>query len=293
MSVIASPSIRKLAMEKGIDLDELAKKLGREQIAREDLEQKDVKAEPVKEQPGLRNYWDVDHELWGEIEIQPIGRIPKIAIDNLTAAHQTIPVVTHHDSADVSRLEKFRDVLKKEGKRITPLAFHVAILSKCLKIFPKFNASISSDGKSMILKKYVNISIAVDTEVGLLVPVIRNADKLTISQISEAIVDLAGRARNAELKTHDMGGASMTISSLGGIGGEGFTPIVNPPEVAILGLTKTKVCPVWNGSEFIPTPMAPIDLTYDHRLINGADAARFVNYYIDLLKSPAELILDQ
>ena len=165
------------------------------------------------------------------------------------------------------------------------------MLARCLHEFPRFNASLSADGKSLILKRYVHIGIAVDTPHGLLVPVIRNADKMYIPEISEAIVDLANRARARRIGPEEMGGGSMTISSLGGIGGESFTPIINPPEVAILGLTRTEIRPVWDGAAFQPTLMIPIDLTYDHRVINGANAARFLVRYSTLIKDPDQLLM--
>jgi pyruvate dehydrogenase E2 component (dihydrolipoamide acetyltransferase) len=202
-----------------------------------------------------------------------------------------IPAVTHHDSADVSRIETTRAALKAEGIRITTLAFHVAVLARCLTEFPIFNASLSEDGKHLILKSYVHVGIAVDTPHGLAVPVIRNADTLRITNISHAISDLAGRAKARKLRPHEMGGASMTVSNLGGIGGTAFTPIVNPPEVAILGVSATKTEPLWDGRAFQPTPMVPLDLSYDHRVINGADAARFLTRYCALMRDPDDLLL--
>ena len=286
MGAIASPSVRKLAQEKGVDIDALAVRMGRQTIAREDI----LGGGSATPAAGAQ-YWDVDHGAFGPVTMEPLSRMAKLAAANLTAATQHIPSVTHHDSADVSRIEALREALRAEGRRVTALAFHVAVLARCLGEFPRFNASLSADGESLILKGYVHIGIAVDTPQGLVVPVIRDADRLSVGEISEALSDLADRARARRIRPEDMGGASMTISSLGGIGGEAFTPIVNPPEVAILGITRTEVRPRWDGIAFRPKPMTPLDLTYDHRVINGADAARFVARYCDLVADPDRLLL--
>lgn len=290
MGAIASPSVRKLALEKGVDIDALAARLGRETIAREDVL---GGGSPSPAPETGTNYWAVDHAAYGPITTEPLGRPAKLAAANLTAASQLIPAVTHHDSADVARIDALRRSLKAEGRRITALAFHVAVLARCLREFPRFNASLSADGGTLILKGYVHIGIAVDTPQGLVVPVVRNADSLKVGEISDTLSDLADRARARRIRPEDMGGASMTISSLGGIGGEAFTPIVNPPEVAILGITRTEVRPVWDGSGFRPVPMVPLDLTYDHRVINGADAARFLSRYRELIGDPDRLLVAQ
>jgi pyruvate dehydrogenase E2 component (dihydrolipoamide acetyltransferase) len=290
MTVIASPSVRKLAADRGVDIDALAKTLGRETIGREDvLGQTEVRiGAPM---PASSEYWNIDHSQWGPVAIQPLNRIALVASANLTAAQQMIPAVTHHDSADVTRLEATREALKAEGTNVTALAFHVAVLARCLKEFPRFNASLSADGRSLVLKGYVHVGIAVDTPHGLAVPVIRDADRLRLSEINSSIRDFAERARARKLRGHEMGGASMTITNLGGIGGKAFTPIVNPPEVAILGITRTELRPVWSGLEFRPIPTTPLDLSYDHRVINGADAARFLARYCDLLAHPDDLLI--
>ena len=288
MGVIASPSVRKLAADRGVDIDALAKGLGRKTIARED-----VLGQTSGGAPSSAAYWDVDHADWGPVTVEPLNRMAQVASDNLAAAQALIPAVTHHDSADMTRIEASRAALKAEGTRLTALAFHVAVLARCLRLFPRFNASLSADGKSLVLKDYVHIGIAVDTPQGLAVPVLRDADQMRLGQIGAAVHDLAGRARTRKLRPHEMGGASMTITNLGGIGGEAFTPIVNPPEVAILGITRTEIRPVWNGEAFIPTPMVPLDLSYDHRVINGADAARFMEDYRALIAQPDRLLVAQ
>lgn len=286
MGAIASPSVRKLALEKGVDIDALALRLGRETIAREDILGGGSPAPSVS-----AAYWEVDHAEFGPVTTEPLPRMAKLAAANLTAAAQLIPSVTHHDSADTSRIEALRKALKTEGKRITALAFHVAVLARCLTEFPRFNASLSANGEDLILKGYVHIGIAVDTPQGLVVPVVRDADHLSVGEISKVLADLASRARARRIRPEEMGGASMTISSLGGLGGEAFTPIVNPPEVAILGITRTETRPVWDGAEFRPVPMAPLDLTYDHRVVNGADAARFLVRYRELIADPDKLLI--
>jgi pyruvate/2-oxoglutarate dehydrogenase complex dihydrolipoamide acyltransferase (E2) component len=186
-----------------------------------------------------------------------------------------------------------RASLRRDGRRLTALAFHVAVLARCLREHPRFNASLSSDGERLIFKNCVHIGIAVDTPHGLIVPVIRNADQLRLGEIGEAITDLAGRAQERRIRPAELGGASMSISNLGGIGGEAFTPIVNPPELAILGIMRTEMRPVWDGTAFQPRPMVPLDLTYDHRVLNGADAARFLARYRALFAAPEELLLAQ
>lgn len=203
--------------------------------------------------------------------------------------------MTHHDRADVSAIEALRAAWKPEaqarGLKLTALAFHVAALARALRAFPKFNASLSPDGETLILKGYVHIGIAVDTEHGLKVPVIRDADRKGLWSIAAEIGDLATRAQARKIGPDEMGGASMTITNLGGIGGTGFTPIVNPPEVAILGITRTETVTVWDGDTPRPVPMVPLDLSYDHRVINGADAARFLSRYTALIADRRHMLL--
>ena len=292
MDVIASPSTRKLALELGLDIEELAIRLGRNTISRDDLKQKKVLITEGVTSDALK-YWDVDHTRWGKIKTEPLNKTASVALTNLMAANKIIPSVTHHDSGKIDRIEKLRKNLKNEDKKITQLAFHVLVLAKCLSSFPRFNSSLSTDFKHLILKDYINIGIAVDTPFGLVVPVIRNVNLLNLSEVSQKLVDFADRAQRKRLRPNELGGASMTISSLGGIGGESFTPIVNPPEVAILGISKMDIRPVWDGEKFIPSAEVPLDLTYDHRIINGAEAAQFLKYYTTLLDRPEELVLDR
>ncbi|AXI45829.1 dihydrolipoamide acetyltransferase [Sulfitobacter sp. SK012] len=289
--IIAPPSVRALARQKGIDLEKLAKDLGRTSIAREDLEGGKPAAGPA----GDTSYWDVDHSQFGPVTEEPMSRFAQVAAANLGAANALIPQVTHHDRADVTAIEALRKELKNEaqarGVKLTALAFQAKALARALREFPRFNASLSPDGKSLTLKDYVHIGIAVDTAHGLMVPVLRDVDRKGLWQIAADIADLASRAQTRKIGPDEMGGASMTITNLGGIGGIGFTPIVNPPEVAILGITRTETITVWEGDMPRPVPMVPFDLSYDHRVINGADAARFVTYLAGLIADPRRIMI--
>ncbi|MHA7880241.1 MAG: 2-oxo acid dehydrogenase subunit E2 [Saccharospirillum sp.] len=279
-SVVATPSVRAHARKMSIDLQALAERLGRTQLTMDDLYQ-DPKVE--KAVTNHDQYWDIDHRQYGSVEEQKTSKIDRVAANNLMAANAMIPQVTHHDELDASQIEQVRARYKREaaqkGLKLTSLPFFIKALAVTLKQFPRFNASLSPNGETLYLKDYVHIGIAVDTEHGLMVPVIRDADTKGLWQLSEEIVDLAMRAKSRKLNPDEMGGASMTITNLGGIGGTSFSPIVNPPEVAILGITRMQMRPVWDGEAFVPTPMVPLDLSYDHRVINGADAARFLSEY--------------
>ena len=289
--IIAPPSVRALARQKGIDLEKLAKDLGRTSIAREDLEG----GKPAAGSAGDTSFWDVDHSQFGPVTEEPMSRFAQVAAANLGAANALIPQVTHHDRANVSAIEALRKELRPEaqarGVKLTALAFQAKALARALREFPRFNASLSPDGKALTLKDYVHIGIAVDTAHGLMVPVVRDVDRKGLWQIAAEISDLATRAQNRKVGPDEMGGASMTITNLGGIGGIGFTPIVNPPEVAILGITRTETVTVWDGDTPRPMPMVPLDLSYDHRVINGADAARFVSYLAGLIADPRRIMV--
>ncbi|MDG4649202.1 2-oxo acid dehydrogenase subunit E2 [Roseibacterium sp. SDUM158017] len=289
--IAASPSTRRLALEKGVDLDALARKLGRTTIGPEDLDGGSAPAAAT----GDTSYWQVDHAQYGPVTEEPMSRFAQVAARNLAAAQALIPAVTHHDRADVSAIEALRTAWKSEaqarGVKLTALAFHVAALARALRAFPRFNASLSADGATLILKDFVHIGIAVDTEHGLMVPVIRDADRKGLWAIAAEIADLAARAQARKIGPDEMGGASMTITNLGGIGGTAFSPIVNPPEVAILGITRTETVTVWDGDTPRPVPMVPLDLSYDHRVINGADAARFLSRYAALISDPRTMLV--
>jgi len=295
--VIASPATRIHALRRGVDLDALAARLGRSTITREDLDQSlspAPRAALLSEKDATR-FWQVDHAAYGPVRTEPLTRFARVAADNLSAAQATIPAVTHHDRADLTAVEAFRASLRHEaaeaGVKLTTLAFHIKALARCLRVFPRFNASLTADGEGLVIKDYVHIGIAVDTPHGLTVPVIRDADRLGLFAIARTVADLAALAQSRKLRPDAMGGASMTITNLGGIGGTAFTPIVNPPELAILGLTRTEITPVWDGTAFHPRPMVPLDLSYDHRVINGADAARFLAHYATLLADPHKLLI--
>lgn len=291
LNVIVPPSVRALARDKNIDLEELAKELGRTSLTRDDLE----RGRPASPPPEGASYWEVDHSQYGFVTEEPMSRFAQITTKNLAAAQALIPSVTHHDRADVSAIEAFRKTLKPEaqarGIKLTGLIFQAKALAHTLREFPRFNASLTADGKTLILKDYVHIGIAVDTAHGLMVPVVRDVDKKGLWQIAAEIGDLAARAQERKVRPEEMGGASMTITNLGGIGGTAFSPIVNPPEVAILGITRTEIVPVWDGEVFQPVPTVPLDLSYDHRVINGADAARFMVFFTRLIADPRQIMV--
>lgn len=290
---IASPSVISYAGRKGVNLADIATQTGRTTLAREDVDNfLDGTASPARQDDS--RYWAVDHAAAGPVSEEALPRIARVAADNLSAANRMIPQVTHHDRADMRAVEALRKRLRPEadarGLRLTALAFHVKALALCLEDFPRFNTSLSADGERLVRKHYVHVGIAVDTPHGLMVPVIRHAGRKGLWAIAADIADLAGKAQARKLRPDEMGGASMSISNLGGIGGTAFTPIVNPPEVAILGITRTETVPVWEDDAWQPVPMAPLDLSYDHRVINGADAARFLARYTHLLADPRRML---
>ncbi|WP_051241586.1 2-oxo acid dehydrogenase subunit E2 [Stappia stellulata] len=294
MSINASPSTRAYARQQGVDLDALGAATGRNTLAREDVDWH-LSGETSAPATDHSRYWDVDHSTYGAVSEEPLARMAQVAAKNLAAANAMIPQVTHHDRADMRAVETFRASLKAEaqerGTRLTALAFHVKALAQCLIEFPRFNASLSADGDTLILKHFAHVGVAVDTPHGLMVPVVRDADRKGLWQIAADIMDLAGRAQARKIRSEEMGGASMSISSLGGIGGTAFTPIVNPPELAILGLTRMETVPVWEDGDWTPVAMVPLDLSYDHRVLNGADAARFLTRYAALIGDPRKLVL--
>lgn len=301
MELTASPATRAHAARNGIDLEDLSRRTGRSALAREDVDRAlagsaaGPSGDAATAGPGPERYWEVDHSQHGPVRTEPTSRLAQVAAANLSAANTMIPQVTHHDRADLSAVEALRARLKGEaqerGVKLTALAFHVKALARCLRDYPLFNTSLSADGKSLVHKDYVHVGIAVDTPNGLMVPVVRDADRKGLWQIAADIADLASRAQARKIAPTEMGGASMTISNLGGIGGSGFTPIVNPPEVAILGLTRTEQVPVFADGVWTAVPMVPLDLSYDHRVINGADAARFCARYAALIAEPRRIMI--
>ncbi|RVU30448.1 pyruvate dehydrogenase complex dihydrolipoyllysine-residue acetyltransferase [Neptunomonas marina] len=302
--VHAGPAVRAVAREFGVDLTLVAGTGRKGRILKEDV-QAYVKGalKQLAEQPkqtaavgsGIPAIPEVDFSKFGEVEVEKLSKIAKVTRDNMARCWLNIPHVTQFDEADITELEAFRKSMKeealKEGVKLTPLPFMIKAVAKALVANPKFNASLHADGEHLVFKKYVNIGIAVDTPNGLMVPVIKDADKKTIYELSKEALELAGKAKDRKLKPNEMQGACFTISSLGGIGGTGFTPIVNAPEVGILGISKADIKPRWNGKEFEPRTMLPLCLSYDHRAINGGDAGRFLTYVNALLSDIRRLTL--
>ena len=244
--------------------------------------------------PGLPVVPVVDFAAFGAVEVKPLGRIQKISSTRLHASWVNLPHVTQFDEADITDLEATREKLKskaaKSGVKLTPLAFIMRACVRTLQHFPLFNASLDESRQNIVYKKYFHIGFAADTPNGLLVPVVRDADRKDIYEIARSLADLAGRAREGKLPAADMQGGSFTISSLGGIGGTAFTPIINAPEVAILGVSRSGMKPVYRDGSFVPRLMLPLSLSYDHRVIDGAAAARFTTYLAAQLADPRALL---
>ncbi len=303
----ASPVVRRLAREFGVDLSKVKSTGPKSRILKEDV-QNYVKealnalassggAKGEGAGLGLLPWPKVDFNKFGETELRPLSRIKKISGANLHRNWVMIPHVTQWDNADITELEAFRqeqnatEAKNATGIKITPLVFIIKAVAKALDAFPSFNASLSDDGESLILKKYINIGVAVDTPNGLVVPVFKDVNKKGIYTLSEELLLVSKKAREGKLTASDMQGGCFTISSLGGIGGTAFTPIVNAPEVAILGVSKSEMKPVWNGKEFLPRLLLPLSLSYDHRVIDGAEGARFITYLNGCLTDIRRLVL--
>jgi pyruvate dehydrogenase E2 component (dihydrolipoamide acetyltransferase) len=296
--VYASPSVRRVARELGVDLAAVRGTGRKGRITTEDVRRGPEKpaAAPASGGAGvpgldLAPWPKLEFEKFGEIERQPLTRIQRISGPNLARNWVMIPHVTHHDEADITDLEAFRKRTNGEQSdvKVTMVALLVRAVVGSLKAFPAVNASL--DGDELILKRYYNIGFAADTPGGLVVPVIKDADRKGILEVAGELTELSGKARAGKLAMGDMQGSSFTISSLGGIGGTAFTPIVNAPEVAILGVTRSAMKPVWNGSEFVPRLMVPLSLSYDHRVIDGALAARFVAHLVNQLADLRRVLL--
>ena len=294
----AGPSARKLARELGVDLSLVKGSGTKGRITKDDIKafvksaMQGGAGKPAAAGASLGGGLDllpwpkVDFAKFGEIEVKELSRIKKISGQNLSRNWVVIPHVTVHDEADMTELEEFRKQLNKEwereGVKLSPLAFIIKASVAALKAFPEFNSSL--DGDNLVLKKYFHIGFAADTPNGLVVPVIKDVDKKGLKEISQELTELSKKAREGKLKPQEMQGACFTISSLGGIGGTGFTPIVNAPEVAILGVCKSQMKPVWNGSSFEPRLMCPLSLSFDHRVIDGAAGMRFTVFLAKLLQ---------
>ena len=300
-NVYAGPAVRKIARQFGVELG-LVKGTGRKgRVLKEDVQAyvKKQLASPASSGAssgaGIPPIPSIDFSKFGETELRPMSRIKQATAKNLHRSWLNVPHVTQFDEADITELEIFRKTQNAElvnsGQKLTPLAFMVAACVSALKQFPQFNASIEPDYKNLILKKYYNIGVAVETPDGLVVPVIKDADKKGIVELATETATLAQQARDKKLPIDSMQGATFTISSLGGIGGTQFTPIVNAPEVAILGVSKSKMTPVWNGDKFEPRMMLPLSLSYDHRAIDGAEAARFTDYLSAVLADLRRMLL--
>jgi pyruvate dehydrogenase E2 component (dihydrolipoamide acetyltransferase) len=297
----AGPSVRRMAREFDIDLGAITATGPKGRITKDDLlgflrgpAQAPAAAAPATG-TGIPEIPAQDFSKFGPVETKPLARIKKLSGPFLHRSWLNVPHVTHNDEADITDLDKYRKELdtaaKADGYRVTLLAFLVKACVSVLKQFPEFNSSLSPEKDSLILKKFYNIGIAVDTPEGLVVPVVKDADRKGIVELSKEFGDISKKARDGKLSPGDMQSGTFTISSLGGIGGTSFTPIVNAPEVAILGVVRSKMSPVWNGSEFVPRLMLPLSLSYDHRVIDGALAARFTRQLCHLLEDDRRLLL--
>ncbi len=282
----ASPAIRKFARELGVDLGRVKGTAAKQRISKEDIAAfvKAIMTGQAAAAAGaaLPAIPQVDFSKFGPIEEKPLGRIQKISGSRLHASWVNIPHITQNDDADITALEARRQSMKAEaterGVKLTPLAFFIRAVVQALQEFPVFNTSMGPDNKSLIWKNYMHIGFAADTPNGLVVPVIKDADKKDLFTIAAELGDLSSRARDSKLKVEEMQGGTFTVSSLGGIGGTGFTPIINAPEVAILGMPRSKMQPVWDGKDFVPRLIQPLCLSYDHRVIDGATGVRFTTY---------------
>lgn len=304
-SVYATPSVRKFARELGVDLNKVSGSGRKGRILQEDVKAyvKDVmnfgaaggKVAANTNVLGVAPMPEIDFSQWGEIETVALSRINKLTGEFLHRNWVHIPHVTQFDQADITDLEAFRQQLNEEnaktGVKITPLVFIMKAVVAGLKAYPRFNSSLDAKGENLIRKRYYHIGVAVDTPDGLVVPVIRDVDKKSIMDLSLELKELSIKAREKKLKPADMQGGCFSISSLGGIGGTKFTPIVNAPEVAILGVSKSDKQPIWNGKEFVPRLMLPLSLSYDHRVIDGADGARFTTYLAKMLGDIRRLLV--
>jgi pyruvate dehydrogenase E2 component (dihydrolipoamide acetyltransferase) len=295
----AGPSVRRMAREFDIDLRQLKGTGPKGRITKDDLlsflRGPTETLPPATGAMGIPEIPAQDFSKFGPTETRPLPRIKKLSGPFLHRSWLNVPHVTHNDEADITELDAYRKRLdtdaKAEGYRVTLLAFLVKAAVSALKAFPEFNSSLSPEKDSLILKTYYNIGIAVDTPDGLVVPVVKDADRKGIVELSKEFGTISGKARDGKLSPGDLQGGTFTISSLGGIGGTSFTPIINAPEVAILGVVRSSMRPVWNGSEFAPRLMLPLSLSYDHRVIDGALAARFVRHLSHLLEDDRRLLL--
>lgn len=299
--VHAGPAVRKLARELGVDLTQVTASGRKQRITKDDV-QRFVKqrlssgtAAVAASAQGIPAVPEVDFSKFGPIRQEPLNNIKRATAKAMTTAWLNVPQVTQFDLADITELESYRkqqnEVYKARGIRFSIVPFVLKAIAKVMREFPQFGASLSSDGEALIIKDYVHIGVAVDTPKGLLVPVIHNIDRLSVTEITQLLNEKAQYAREGKLTLRDMQGGCFSLSSLGGIGGTAFTPIVNLPEVAILGLSKAEFRPQWNGQEFVPRLMLPLSLSYDHRVIDGAEAARFSQRLVACLQDLRNVLM--
>jgi pyruvate dehydrogenase E2 component (dihydrolipoamide acetyltransferase) len=293
-SVHAGPVVRKIAHELDIDLKKVAPTGPKQRILKEDILNyvKARLAQAASSGTGLPVAPTVDFAKFGSVEVQALSRIKKLSGKNLHRNWLLIPHITQFGEADITELEAFRlEQKEKHGIKLTPLVFIMKVVASALEAFPQFNASLDASGDNLILKKYFHIGVAVDTPEGLVVPVIRDVDKKGLIELAKELSIVSEKARNKQLTANDMQGGCFSISSLGGIGGTAFTPIVNMPEVAILGVSKSSIKPIYQEGQFVPRLMLPLSLSYDHRVIDGADGARFITYLSTRLSETWNLLL--
>jgi len=293
----AGPSVRRLARELGVDLSRVPGSGIKGRISHEDVKawvKRALSGALAPTAAALPKLPVVDHAAFGPVETRPLSRVQRISGPRLQASWINIPHVTQFDEADITDLEALRQALKSEaaaqGVKLTPLAFVVAACVRALQEFPGFNASLDESGQNLVFKRYFNVGFAADTPQGLMVPVIRDADRKDIYAIARDLAALSERARSGKLAAADMQGGCFTVSSLGGIGGTAFTPIINPPEVAILGVSRSVMRPLWRDGAFVPRLMLPLSLSYDHRVIDGAAGVRFTSWLAGRLAEPAALV---
>ncbi len=290
----AAPLAKKFARELGIEIEDLLgadpeKRVTREDVmahARKLIQQKGTAAGGG----GVQPIELPDFSKWGETEREPLSGIRAAVAKNTTLSWQNIPHVTQHDRADLTELQRFREKMAEKDRKLSITAIMAKICVAALEQFPRFNSSLDMAANELVLKKYINIGIAVDTDDGLLMPVIKNADEKSLDEINEELKNLAEKARNRKLKPDEMKGGNFTVSNLGGIGGSSFTPVIFPPQVAILGMSRSFIEPKWIEDEFVPAEMTTLSLSYDHRVIDGADAARFLRWICEVIEEPFNLL---
>ena len=287
----ASPSIRKLARELGVDLSKVVGTGQKGRVLETDLKGYVKQIITSGGASAIPKVPVIDFSKFGETEIQPLSRINKLSGKHLSACWLNIPHVTQFDEVNIDQMEAFRQEQKAKGVKLTPLVFIMKAVVQALKLHPRFNSSLDESGENLIIKKYFNLGIAMDTPNGLVVPVIQDVDQKSLGDLAKELTETSAKAREGKLKPGDMQGAGFTISSLGGIGGTQFTPIVNAPEVAILGVSRSQTKPIWDGKNFVPTLMLPLALSYDHRVIDGAQGGRFMADLNSILADIREILL--